>query len=117
LLDIAGTDGMLGQVSHSFPGVAAESSAFGSGGTTIVAIRLDDTALRHYLAAFDGNGMAMWAWPLPEPVDGAPRTTPVRVALAPDGWVVALFDDRLAIVPLVSEPPTPDLPPSRNSTP
>jgi hypothetical protein len=117
LLDIAGTDGSLGQVSHSFPGAAAVASAFGAGGTTIVAIRLDDSNLRHYLAAFDGNGLAMWAWALPEPPDGAPRATPPQVALSADGWVVALFDDRLAILPLVSEPPTPDLAPSRNPTP
>ena len=117
LLDMAGTDGALGSVSHSFPGAAAVASAFGAGGTTIVAVRLDDSNVRHYVAAFDGNGMPLWAWPLPEPPNAAPREAPPQVALSGDGWVVALFDDRLAILPLVSEPPTPDLGPSRNPTP
>jgi outer membrane protein assembly factor BamB len=117
LLDMAGTDGALGSVSHSFPGAAAVASAFGAGGTTIVAVRLDDSNLRHYIAAFDGNGMPLWAWPLPEPPGATPRAAAPQVALSGDGWVVALFDDRLAIIPLVSEPPTPDLGPSRNPTP
>jgi hypothetical protein len=115
LLDMAGTDGTLGQVSHSFPGAAAEASAFGAGGATIVAIRLDDSAMRHYVAAFDGNGLPMWAWPVPEPA--APRAVPPQVALTMDQWVVVLFDDRVAFLPLVSQAPTPEPAPSRNPTP
>ncbi|HTJ45043.1 MAG TPA: hypothetical protein VL463_23205 [Kofleriaceae bacterium] len=117
LLDIAGTDGQLGQVSHSFPGASAMSSAFGAGGATIVAIRLDDSAMRDYIATFDGNGLMTWTWPLPEPPGAAPRASPPQLAITNDGWVVALFDDRVAILPLVSTSPTPEPAPSRNPTP
>jgi hypothetical protein len=117
LLDVDGIDGTLGQVSHSFAGAAPVASAFGAGGATILAIRLDDTAMRHYIAAFDGNALPLWAWPLPEPPGATPRATSPQVGLAADGWVVALYDDRLAILPLVSQTPTADPSPSRIPTP
>ena len=82
------------------PGIAVLASAFGEGGATVLVIRLDATATRDYVAAFDGNGMLMWVWPLPAP-DG-PRTALPGLALT-DGWVVAHFDDRLALLPLVSD--------------
>jgi hypothetical protein len=114
LFDVDGVEGHLGSVSHAVPGVAVLASAFGEGGATVLVIRLDDTATRDYVAAFDGNGMLMWAWPLPEP--DRPRTALPGLALT-EGWIVAHFDDRLALLPLVSEPPTPPAGPSQNPTP
>jgi len=114
LLDLDGLQGGLGAASHSVPGIQVLAHAFGPGGITVLAVRLDRALTRDYIATFDGNGLLLWVWPLPE----QPR--PDDVGLAVDGTRVVVFHDgdRLSVVPLAWEMPTaPPAPPSPSGKP
>jgi hypothetical protein len=81
-----------------------------------IAIRLDASLRRDFIAGYAVNAMVMWIYPLPE----QPRLDPVGVAVTPDA-VVAFHDgDTLTILPELSAPPTAPgagRAPSRNPTP
>jgi hypothetical protein len=102
IIDIDGTSGSLGSAAHAVPGIQILASAFGPRGVTVLAVRLDASLTRDYIAAFDGNGLLLWVWPLPE------QARPDAVGIALDAARVVVFHDgdRLSVLPLTWENPT-----------
>jgi hypothetical protein len=116
LFDIDATGSLNGQVSRPVPGVAVTAHAVDSVGNTVLAIHLDASLARDYIAGYAANALIMWVYPLPR----RPRVDPIGVAIAP-GLVVVFHDgDTLTILPELSAPPTAPgaaRPPSENPTP
>jgi hypothetical protein len=102
IIDIDGTSGSLGSAAHAVPGIQILASAFGPRGVTVLAVRLDSSLTRDYIAAFDGNGLLLWVWPLPE----QPRPDAIGVAVDESRVVVFHDGDRLSVLPLAWENPT-----------
>jgi hypothetical protein len=100
LIDIDATGSRLGQAGALVPGLAVTGHAFaGTPGDTALAIRLDGSLERDYVAAHDARGGLAWVWPLP----ARPRADPVGLAFTDDGQVLVFHDgDRLTVLPAVS---------------
>lgn len=115
IVDVEGLTGEQGTAAQSIPGIQILASAFGPHGVTALVVRLDTSLTRDYVATFDGNGLLLWVYPLPE----APRGDPVGVAVDDERVVVFHDGDRLAVLPLSGNPTAPSAPPapSRNPTP
>jgi hypothetical protein len=102
IIDIDGTSGSQGSAAHPVPGIQVLTTGFGPHGVTVLAVRLDTSLTRDYIAAFDGNGLLLWVWPLPE------QARPDAVGIALDAARVVVFHDgdRLSVLPLTWENPT-----------
>jgi hypothetical protein len=102
VFDIDATGSLHGQVARPVPGVALSAHAIDSVGNTVLAIQLDASLSRDYVAGYAANGLVMWVWPLPR----RPRVDPIGVAIAPEVVVVFHDGDTVSILPELSAPPT-----------
>lgn len=117
LFDIDATGSLGGQVSlDTAPGIGLIGHAISSVGDVALAVRLDKSLERDYIAAYAANALLMWVYPLPR----VPRPDHVGLAIAHDA-VVAFHDgDTLTVLPELSAPPTAPgavHAPSENATP
>lgn len=87
---------VLDELGASVPGIALLDAAHRDDGF-VLAIRLDSSLARDYVAAFTAEGTLTYVWPLPPP-PGAGRVHPVGVALADDAVVV--FHDGATVTAL-----------------
>lgn len=117
LFDIDATGSLHGQVSlDPIPGIGLIGQSIDSVGDVAVAVRLDTSLERDYIAGYAANAKLMWTYPLP-PIK---RADPVGVAVAPDAVVVFHDGDTLTVLPELSAPPTAPgavRAPSENATP
>lgn len=116
LFDIDATGSLHGQVAFPMPGIAAMASAVDAVGNTAVAVRLDTSLRRDYIAGYAATALQVYVYPLPEVV----RDDPVGLAVAADAVLVFHDGDTLTVLPELSSPPTaPGAPkaPSQNPTP
>ena len=116
LMDMDGTGSMHGQVAFPIPGISVTSHAASAVGDVALAIRLDASLERDYVAGYAASALLMWVYPLPV----MPRPDPVGVAIAPEAVVVFHDGDTLTILPELSAPPTAPgavRAPSQNPTP
>lgn len=116
LFDIDATGSLHGQVAFPVPGIGLLGHAIDSIGDTALAVRLDTSLERDFIAGYAANALLMWVWPLPR----QPRPDPVGLAVARDAVVVFHDGDTLTVLPELSAPPTSPgaaTPPSENATP
>jgi len=116
LLDIDATGSMHGQVAFPVPGIGLIGHAIDAVGNTALAVRLDRSIERDFIAGYAANMLLMWVYPLPRQA----RPDPVGLAVATDAVVVFHDGDTLTILPELSAPPTAPgaaKPPSENPTP
>lgn len=116
LFDIDATGSLHGQVAFPMPGIAAIDSAIDAVGNTAVAVRLDTSLRRDYIAGYAATALQVYVYPLPDVL----RDDPVGLAIAPDAVLVFHDGDTLTVLPELSSPPTaPGAPkaPSQNPTP
>lgn len=117
VFDIDATGSLHGQVTlHPSPGIGLIGHAIDSVGNVALAVRLDTSLERDYIAGYAANALLMWTYPLPP----SKRADPVGVAIAPDAVVVFHDGDTLTVLPELSAPPTAPgavRVPSENSTP
>jgi hypothetical protein len=117
LLDMDATGSLHGQVSmHPAPGVGLTGHAIDSVGNAALAVRLDTSLERDYIAGYATNGLMVWTYALPQ----MPRADPVGLAIARDAVVVFHDGDTLTVLPALSAPPTAPgavRAPSENATP
>jgi hypothetical protein len=117
VFDIDATGSLHGQVTlHPAPGIGLIGQAIDSVGDIAIAVRLDTSLERDYIAGYAANALLMWTYPLP-PIK---RADPVGLAIAPDAVVVFHDGDTLTVLPELSAPPTAPgavRVPSENSTP
>ncbi len=116
LFDIDATGSMHGQVAMPVPGIALLGHAIDVVGDVALAVRLDASLERDFIAGYAANALLMWVYPLPQ----EQRVDPIGLALAPDAVVVFHHGDTLTILPELSAPPTAPgaaRVPSENSTP
>ena len=116
VFDIDATGSMHGTVAFPVPGIGLIGSAIDAVGDAVLAVRLDTSLERDFIAGYAANGLLMWVYPLPH----EPRPDPVGVAIASDAVVVFHDGDTLTILPEVSAPPTAPgaaRAPSENATP
>lgn len=102
LLDIDATGSMHGQVAFPVPGIGLAAHAIDAIGDVALAVRLDTTLRRDFIAGYAANALLMWVYPLPEQA----RPDPIGVAVAPDAVVVFHDGDTVTILPELSAPPT-----------
>ena len=116
LFDIDATGSMHGQVAFPVPGIGLIGHAIDAVGNTALAVRLDRSLERDFIAGYAANMLLMWVYPLPR----QPRPDPIGLAVASDAVVVFHDGDTLTILPELSAPPTAPgaaKPPSENTTP
>jgi hypothetical protein len=117
LFDIDATGSLHGQVSlNPVPGIGLIGQSIDRVGDIAVAVRLDTSLERDYIAGYAANALLMWTYPLPQ----IKRPDPVGVAIAPDAVVVFHDGDSLTVLPELSAPPTAPgavREPSENATP
>jgi hypothetical protein len=116
LLDMDATGSMHGQAAFPVPAIGLLGWGTSPEGDVALAVRLDRSIQRDFIAAYASTAQMMWVYPLPE----VPRADPVGVAIAPDAVVVFHDGDTLTILPALSPPPTAPGAPSgawRNPTP
>jgi hypothetical protein len=116
VIDMDATGSLRSANARGMPGIALLGWGASPVGDVAIAIRLDRSLRRDFIAGYAASAMVMWVYPLPE----QPRPDPVGVAVTPDA-VIAFHDgDTLTILPELSAPPTAPgagKAPSRNSTP
>jgi hypothetical protein len=117
LFDIDATGSLHGQVSMSpVPGIGVIGHGISSVGDVAIAVRLDTSLRRDYIAGYAANALLMWTYALPD----ALRPDPVGIAIAHDAVVVFHDGDTLTVLPELSAPPTAPgavRAPSENATP
>jgi hypothetical protein len=117
LFDIDATGSLNSQISmNPAPGIGLIGHAIDSVGDAVLAIRLDTSLERDYIAGYAANGLLMWTYPLPR----MPRPDPVGIAIAHDAVVVFHDGDTFTVLPELSAPPTAPgavREPSENATP
>ena len=117
LFDIDATGSLHGQVSlHPAPGIGLVGHAISSVGDVALAVRLDTSIERDYIAGYAANALLVWSYALPR----MPRPDPVGVAIAHDAVVVFHDGDTFTVLPELSAPPTAPgavKAPSENATP
>lgn len=117
MFDIDATGSLNSQVSLSpAPGIGLVGHAIDSVGDAAVAVRLDTSLERDYIAGYAANGLLMWTYPLPR----VPRPDPVGIAIAHDAVVVFHDGDTFTVLPELSAPATAPgavREPSENATP
>ncbi len=103
VLDVDATGSLNGQVSlNPAPGIGLIGHAISSVGDVALAVRLDTSLERDYIAGYAANGLLMWTYPLPR----MPRADPVGIAMAPDAVVVFHDGDTFTVLPELSAPAT-----------
>ncbi|MFN0252164.1 MAG: hypothetical protein ACKV2T_35135 [Kofleriaceae bacterium] len=109
ILDMDATGSMNGTASWTpVPGISILGRAISPVGDAALAIRMDSSIKRDFIAAYAASALLIYVFPLPEVL----RADPVGVAIALDEQghseaVVAFYDgDQLAVLPNVSAPPT-----------
>lgn len=102
IIDIDATGSLRGAVARPMPGIALLGFSTSSVGDAALAIRLDTSLRRDFIAGYAANAMVMWVHPLPEVM----RLDPIGVAVAPEAVVVFHDGDTLTILPELSAPPT-----------
>jgi hypothetical protein len=117
LFDIDATGSLAYQVSiNPAPGIGLIGHASDAVGDVALAVRLDTSLERDYIAGYAANALLMWTWPLPR----VPRADPVGIAVAHDAVVVFHDGDTFTVLPELSAPPTAPgavRAPSENTTP
>jgi hypothetical protein len=117
LLDIDATGSLNYQVSvNPAPGIGLIGHAIDPVGDVALAIRLDTSLERDYVAGYAANGLLMWTYALPR----MPRADPVGIAIAHDAVVVFHDGDTFTVLPELSAPATAPgavRMPSENATP
>lgn len=117
IFDIDATGSLHGQVSMSpAPGIGLIGHAISKVGDVALAVRLDKSLSRDYIAGYAANALLMWTYPLPDML----RPDPVGVAIAHDAVVVFHDGDTVTVLPELSAPPTAPgavRAPSENATP
>jgi hypothetical protein len=117
LFDIDATGSLAGQVSlHPAPGIGLIGHAIDPVGNVALAVRLDKSLERDYVAGYAANALLMWTYVLPR----VPRPDPIGVAIARDAVVVFHDGDTFTVLPELSAPPTAPgavRAPSENATP
>ena len=103
LFDMDATGSLQGQVSLSpAPGIGIIGHAISKVGNTALAVRLDTSLQRDYIAGYAANAALQWIYPLPQ----TPRPDPVGLALTHDAVVVFHDGDTVTVLPELSAPPT-----------
>jgi hypothetical protein len=103
VFDIDATGSLHGQVSLSpVPGIAVTAHAINTVGDAALAVRLDTSLQRDYIAGFAANASLIWTYALPQ----VPRPDPIGIAMAPDAVVVFHDGDTVTVLPELSAPPT-----------
>lgn len=102
LHDMDATGSMHGTFARPLPGIALLGWAVSPIGDAALAVRMDTSLRRDFVAGYASTAQLLWVWPLPE----TPRADPVGVAVAEDAVVVFHDGDTLTILPEVSAPPT-----------
>jgi hypothetical protein len=109
LLDIDATGSMNGQAAWTpVPGISLLGQAISPVGDVALAIRMDRSIKRDFIAAYAANALLIYVYPLPEIL----RADPVGVAIAldderaPEAVVVFHDGDTLTVLPPLSSPPT-----------
>jgi hypothetical protein len=117
IFDIDATGSLNGQVGlYPAPGIGVISHDIDKVGDVAMAVRLDTSLERDYIAGYAANAGLMWTYPLPR----MPRPDPIGVAVAPGAVVVFHDGDTFTVLPELSAPPTAVgavKPPSENTTP
>jgi hypothetical protein len=123
LLDIDATGSLNGTAAWTpVPGIALLGQAISPVGDVALAIRMDKSIKRDYIAAYAANALLIYVYPLPQVM----RPDPVGVAIAldaeraPEAVVVFHDGDLVTVLPTVSSPPTAPgaaSKPSQNPTP
>jgi hypothetical protein len=102
IIDMDATGSLNATLARPMPGIALLDWSTSAVGDTALAIRLDASLRRDFIAGYAANAMVMWVHPLPE----LARPDPIGVAVAPDAVVVFHDGDTLTILPELSAPPT-----------
>jgi hypothetical protein len=102
VIDMDATGSRATANARSMPGIALLGSGTSPVGDAALAIRLDRSLRRDFIAGYAVSAMVMWVYPLPE----QPRVDPVGVAVAPEAVVVFHDGDTLTLLPELSAPPT-----------
>jgi hypothetical protein len=109
LLDIDATGSMAGQAAWiPVPGISLLGQAISPVGDVALAVRMDTSIKRDFIAAYAANALLIWVYPLPEIL----RADPVGVAIAlddervPEAVVVFHDGDTVSVLPPLSSPPT-----------
>ena len=102
VIDIDATGSLRASVARPSPGISLLGHAAAANGDTALAIRLDTSLRRDYIAGYAASAHIVWLYPLPEMA----RPDPVGVAVAPDAVVVFHDGDTLTVLPELSVPPT-----------
>jgi hypothetical protein len=116
VFDIDATGSLHGTVARPAPGIGLLGSAIDAVGDAALAVRLDTSLERDFVAGYAANALLMWVWPLPKEA----RPDPVGLAVASDAVVVFHDGDTLTVLPELSAPPTAPgaaKPPLENATP
>jgi len=100
--DMDATGSLHIQTAKPVPGIQLLGWSASSIGDAALAVRLDNSLRRDYVAGYAANAMLMWVWTLPD----TPRADPVGVAIAPDAVVVFHDGDTFTVLPELSAPPT-----------
>ena len=101
---------------HPVPGIGLVGHAIDKVGDVVLAVRLDTSLSREFIAGYAANALLMWVYPLPQ----IKRADPIGVAISPDAVVVFHDGDTLTVLPELSAPPTAPgavREPSENTTP
>ncbi len=103
IFDIDATGSLHGQVTlDPAPGIGIIGHAISKVGNTALAVRLDTSLERDYIAGYAANASLQWIYPLPQ----TPRPDPVGLALTHDAVVVFHDGDTVTVLPELSAPPT-----------
>lgn len=102
VLDVDATGSLHGTAAFPVPGIQLLGYGIGAIGDTVLAVRLDKSIQRDFIAGYANNALLMWVYPLPEQL----RPDPVGVAVAPGAVVVFHDGDSVTILPELSAPPT-----------
>lgn len=117
LFDMDATGSLHGQVSLSpVPGIGIIGHAISKVGNTALAVRLDTSLERDYIAGYAANAALQWIYPLPQMA----RPDAVGLAVTHDAVVVFHDGDTVTVLPELSAPPTAPgavAEPSENATP
>jgi hypothetical protein len=101
--DMDATGSLHGQVTlNPVPGIAVTSSAISTVGDVALAVRLDTSLQRDYIAGYAANALLIYTYALPQ----LPRPDPIGIAIAHDAVVVFHDGDTVTVLPELSAPPT-----------
>jgi hypothetical protein len=103
LFDMDATGSLHGQVSmNPVPGIGVTAHAIDAVGDVALAVRLDTSLQRDFIAGYAANASLIWTYALPQ----VPRADPIGVAIAHDAVVVFHDGDTVTVLPELSAPPT-----------